>query len=374
MIDYQNWENVNELDEIIIGWHESNGVENMRYVCVEDVENKCWIVYDSKTGIYDKFLFGYFVESVINEYMQSDKKAVHHKKMVETARKHNIEYDEVEKNRLFEETSDSLSILYHIFENLSGWYSLAKKGQLYSNNNEAVSIESLNNTMLNEWKKFRFACFPNSFIDVLASENMTEEDFVELANISKCDDEKLEDVIEKLKKETAISNQESRQCLNKVVTRYFIAYHDYITFTDNDGKSITGRCFLTFNIVFLFYWDLFHILVSRKADTPHICPRCKCLFWSDNRTKYCDECKNEAHLVRNENRLKSVRYIHKKIYDKINNSKFHNDTEKELFLAESNYYWDIVRGKEVKKIPLFTAKIETEEQYKKWLEEKLNSI
>jgi hypothetical protein len=85
-------------------------------------------------------------------------------------------------------------------------------------------------------------------------------------------------------------------------------------------------------------------------------------------------CKEESNVIRNENRLKSVRYIHKKIYDKINNSKFHTNTEKELFLAESNYYWDIVRGKEVKPIPLFAANIKTEEDYKKWLEEKLKSI
>lgn len=48
------------------------------------------------------------------------------------------------------------------------------------------------------------------------------------------------------------------------------------------------------------------------------------------------------------------------------------DDTKELsnaFLNESNYYWDIVSGRDVEKNPAYKKRIKTKEDYMKWLQE-----
>ena len=44
------------------------------------------------------------------------------------------------------------------------------------------------------------------------------------------------------------------------------------------------------------------------------------------------------------------------------------------FLTESNYYWDICRGKQPEKIEKYSAKIKNEADYMKWLEKKYEEL
>lgn len=375
MINFEKHNKINEYDKIILNWKNDKNLEPMRYVCIEDTKDKCWMVYDSKTGLHRKVPFGFYTEWVFNYYVISDKESLHHNKALETAKKNNIEFDEETYNKYYEFTKNAMLELQNIFSNLPHWYDLARKEQLIDGNGKNISINELQTILINQWKMFRFACFPKCWSEYVSLVFPNKEEILRLSKIITPENENIEDIANEMIESNYEQWEEANETINKIVQKSFVCYYDYVNFINENGISTSGRCFIVFDEIYLFYWDLYHILVSRLAKMPHICPRCNQLFFSNNnKARYCKECKSESNVIRNENRMKSVRYIHKKIYDKLNNSKFHSNDEIEMFLAESNYYWDIIKNKKIKKNPLFVAKIETEDDYKKWLEEKLKSI
>lgn len=108
-----------------------------------------------------------------------------------------------------------------------------------------------------------------------------------------------------------------------------------------------------------------------------ICLNCGCVFQSSFSQRYCETCRQpeNAEKIRWKQRKESVRYLHKRVYDMIGNSKRFDDETRKLFLEESNYYWSKVIGK----IPKTEGKesyrdIKTENQYRKWLENTIEEI
>jgi hypothetical protein len=151
--------------------------------------------------------------------------------------------------------------------------------------------------------------------------------------------------------------------------------YDYVSIKLNDGTNAVGHAFMVEQFTDLFSLDLFHLLVSWNAQTPRICPRCGQLFLENNAMgKYCRDCKNESGAIYSEMRRKSVRYFHKKIYDKINQSRKYDEDFLSAFVLESNFYWDSIRGKATETNPTYTEQIKTESDYKAWLERKLKEL
>jgi uncharacterized Zn finger protein (UPF0148 family) len=125
----------------------------------------------------------------------------------------------------------------------------------------------------------------------------------------------------------------------------------------------------------IFPLDLFHVFVTGKAETPRICPRCGQLFYTDsNKYKYCPDCQGQSATIQTENRKKNVRYLHKRISDRIRNNRKYSSDFLDDFMSESNYYWYLLRGKDITPNPDYTANIQTENDYKQWLQEKLDSL
>lgn len=151
--------------------------------------------------------------------------------------------------------------------------------------------------------------------------------------------------------------------------------------TDDNNNTFFCRCYSATNETAAFYYDYLYVLLSageKKKNKIVECPRCGRLYFSQsNNFKYCPKCSRKEIAL--ENRNKSVRKIHKQIQDKLHGRMVRKNNplpadEYENFLKESNYYWDIVRGKDVAPDPKFSSSIKTEKQYEKWLTKKLNSL
>ena len=343
MLDFKKPDKINEYDKIISEWS-NGGSGQMKYLAVEDIKKKCWIVYDFETALYKEVPFGDYTEGVINSYVLTDKNSVHYKKIIDALKKDGISFNEKEMNIFAENSKYVISELHRTLSNISYWESLIKKNELVSSTGHHLSRLDFEKILLDEWKKYRFACFPKIWLDLVSLMVDNDPEYEEL-NLS----------------------------VNKIVNSTLIRFCDYISFVDKEENFRNGKCFVIPEEEFLYYWDLYHVLVSNQTETPRICPRCQALFFSNNnKSLYCHRCKKESNLIRSENRKKSDRYLHKKIYDKLNNSKFYTNEEKEAFLAESNYYWDVVCGKQcVGSQKHYDNKIKTKEDYSDWLQRKL---
>lgn len=156
---------------------------------------------------------------------------------------------------------------------------------------------------------------------------------------------------------------------------------DLITLENGD---VVTECFWFQEIFDVFILDLWEFLFNPACRKKKMlkCENCGRLFYSsNNQAKYCDICKQPEIMgkIRYENRKKNtVRKLHHDIVTKlysIGDGKKKSPNEiSNAFLEESNYYWDIIQGKEVIPNPLYQERIKTESQYKKWLEKKLNSL
>ena len=124
--------------------------------------------------------------------------------------------------------------------------------------------------------------------------------------------------------------------------------------------------------------ELQKIINEYEKNSKKVCPICGNTFYKSNGvSKYCEQCKKPENIgkIRQEKRTKSVRYLHKRIYDTVHNSsKFDDETLKEL-MDESNYYWNNVTGK-IQTIDKknYYRNINEENEYRKWLECTLQNL
>lgn len=346
---------MNELDKII-SYHQNDKFEP-KFLIIEDLKNKCWIVYNGENGMYKEMEFGSYTVFTINEFINYSPNAMRHNQLFSSA---NADFlDPKIAERIYEQGKEAMEALLNILAELPDWKKWADP-------------EQLKEIMLGRWYYYRYACYGRTWSDFVGMSFKTLEEWKKyfFEKSYRFSEKELEEMYEANKEEA----EEHFKTMHEVVRKYSVVYYDEFEFIDEKNQRRFGRSFLVDEETHMFIWDLYHILVSGVTDSPHICPRCKQLFFSNNnKIIYCKECKAESNTIRNEKRMNSVRYIHKKIYDKINNSKFYTEDDRNKFLVESNYYWDLVRKKKVVKNPLFNEKIETEEQYRKWLEKKLKS-
>ncbi|MCM1220018.1 MAG: hypothetical protein NC548_36565 [Lachnospiraceae bacterium] len=151
-----------------------------------------------------------------------------------------------------------------------------------------------------------------------------------------------------------------------------------------ESGDVPTECFEFQEFFDIFILDLWEFLFNPACRNKKLlkCENCGSLFYSsNNQAKYCDICRQPEIMgkIRYKNRKKNtVRNLHHDIVTKLysaGNGKEKSPNEiSNAFLEESNYYWDIVQGKEVTPNPLYQEHIKTESQYKKWLENKLNSL
>lgn len=128
----------------------------------------------------------------------------------------------------------------------------------------------------------------------------------------------------------------------------------------------------------LDFWEFLFNPIYQKSKI-HVCPNCNSIFASNNnKARYCEVCKQPEIMgkIRYRNRKENkARKLHQDILTiayKLNKTK-HNECSN-AFLNESNYYWDVVRGKKPEKIKGYSAKIKTESDYMKWLEKKYEEL
>ena len=160
-----------------------------------------------------------------------------------------------------------------------------------------------------------------------------------------------------------ISNERFLKWENK--EKDFIEFCGHTFFHD---AKIPCEHYKTKNHSDIFILDLWEFLFNSQIPKINVCKECGLLFVSNNtNATYCNICKKAMNQIRYRNRKENKeRFLHKQIIDFL----YSIDETKSLsneFLNESNYYWDIVCGKEVETNNMYNEKITSNEQYYEWL-------
>lgn len=316
-----------------------------RYCVLEDMNAKNYLIFDTKNDW--KFMivpFGDILFNMLNCFIDSSEISVHHSKLLEYMDEEAVE----EMARCKTMCEDLLDIITHM-----------KANSTYPDKT------ALKCSYIREWKKYRYmnrTDIYSKYSDLL-SNDISKDDYIidlygSLENLKKANEEEFEEI-------TAT--------LHSIITKDFFVPYDTVYMNCENGWFY-GETWFTSDVNFVFSRELYHLFVDNTIEQPHICPRCGHLYYSNNnKSKYCDSCKNNYSDIRKEYRQKNqTRYIHKRINDKLH-SKRYSEEELDRFMIESNYYWDIVKQKEPKTKPeSWYLNISTEEEYKNWLENKLN--
>lgn len=153
--------------------------------------------------------------------------------------------------------------------------------------------------------------------------------------------------------------QNVKQTRNIVVTSHNIQFLEKVV--NGDEKAIK---------------ELALIIEEKKRNSKRVCPMCGAIFSSNNfQAKYCDKCRKKPISERRKGVKQSTRYIHKRIWDRINLSKKYDRDFLNAFMNESNYYWHTIKGKKCKiEKKEEYLDIRTEEEYREWLINKLDEL
>ena len=350
----------NKYDDILMDFslHSDIDIDKNTFLAIEDIDNRQWICYSSYTGTYTIKPFGHITADMIYECLSRLKNDVHHNKLMEWYDEIGFEYDAETGEKDAEFLKPYILQLQDVILNLGKYRKDRAKAEMKA-------------TLLEVWKIYRNAKHFSTWKDIINLSEDTEENHKKKLGIYTQED--IED-IKKIVKVNHASAIELNNNMYNIHIKKFFCFCDYVTFYDNNNVPLIGRGYIARTPGDMFAADLYHVLVSGLAGTPRLCPRCGHIFYPNNKSKYCDDCKKDSPSIRNEKRRQSVRYYHKKVYDKITQSKKYDDNFRNAFMNESNYYWDIVQGKEVIVNPLYKERIKTETQYKKWLEKKLISL
>ena len=335
--------------------------DRLEYCVFENMKTKEYIVFDSKDDFntYTSIPFGGVVACTLNGYIKSNPKSVHHANY----KKELQEYGGYNAPDIDERLS-----LYHVIygKTLNELISYIKQRDTYKYHDKIA----LKCSFIREWKKYRYMIYDKVWSEYLSlSETQkADHDF----NNTFTNDE-LKDIVENCHEEAA----ELSDRLHKIVCeRLFIPY-DKIYFVFRDEWAY-GNVWFSQGEGDIFSRDLYHVLVDNAAKIPRFCPRCGLMYYSNNnKSKYCPECKKQSNDIRKENIKKNpARYLHKRVWDKINAHKDKYDRDfLNSFMNESNYYWHNISGKpsDLQKLDSY-QNIDTIEKYQEWLEKKLESL
>lgn len=362
-----------KYNKFLLDFSIKSGIDIGEYtsLVIEDIDNRQWISYNSHTGKYATTPFGHLAVQTIFDYLSYVENDVHHDKTMkiyketykelykEAYTENDYVCDEKELIECAKYLKPYILKLQNIILDLNTYRKDARKAEMKA-------------ALLDTWKVYRNAIYTSLWRNIIELLTDNEENYQKesYSNFS-------EEDIQKLIESNRAEGIELEDSAYNVLIKKFFCFCDYITFYDKNNVPITGRGYISRTPSDVFATDLYHLLVSGLAEIPRRCSRCGHVFYPDDKaknSKYCDECKKVSPSIRNEKRRQSVRYHHKKVYDKITQSKKYDDDFRNAFMNESNYYWDIIQGKTVTPNPLYRERIKTEAQYKKWLEKKLISL
>ncbi len=315
----------------------------LRFCILEDMNTKKYIIFDLENDWqYMIVPFGDILKTVLNCFLDSSETSIYHRSLSDI-----VNNDTIEKMK---QCKPMLKKLLDIITNMEA-------NSIYP---DKVALKC---AYIHEWKRYRYInCVEiySKYADYF-SDNFSKEDI------------ELYGSIEALKKAEEEELDEISAGIHSVVCKKDLVFYDTVYIPCSNG-FVYGKVWFASIIEYVFSRELYHLFVDNTIEQPHICPRCGHFYYSNNnKSKYCDSCKDNYSEIRKEYRQKNkTRYIHKKINDKLH-SKRYSEEELDKFMIESNYYWDIVKQKEPKTKPeSWYLNINTEEEYKNWLESKLN--
>lgn len=314
-----------------------------RFCILEDMNTRKYIIFDlEKDWCYTVVPFGDMLAIVLNCFLDSSETSIYHNGLSEI-----VNEDTIKKMK---QCKPMLKNLLNIISNME-------------KNNSFPDKAALKCAYIHEWKRYRYMnCVEvySKFADYF-SDDAPKDYIIELygsiENLKKAEEEELEEI---------------SASVHSLICKKEFVFYDTVYMSCSDGWFY-GMVWFASIIEYLFSRELYHLFVDNTIEQPHICPRCGHLYYSNNnKSKYCDSCRNNYSDIRKEYRQKNqARYIHKRINDKLH-SKRYSEEELDKFMIESNYYWDIVKGNEPKTEPeSWYLNISTEEEYKSWLESKL---
>lgn len=327
--------------------------ENLKYSIIEDTENRRYVLIDltQENSEPDFLPFGVYFASVANQFIDSNEKSIYHKTFLERC----VMKDRMEKMQKCQKALTELLSL------------IRDANFMRSKRNEDVPLKV---SLLHEWKKYRYLSIPEVYSNIYSYLEGYSDDFKQRAE----ELGELDNILSLESRRTEFFWDALDQVHRIIKKRFFIPYDVVCIF--NKGEWITGQAwFCTYNTDYIFSRELYHLLVDNLVEAPRFCPRCNHLFYSNNKkAKYCPNCKENYKEIRNNARkANEVGYLHKRIYDKISSTKRYDRNDLDKFVVESNFYRDIVRGKEPATPiePWYDLNITTKEQYQAWLEKKL---
>lgn len=157
------------------------------------------------------------------------------------------------------------------------------------------------------------------------------------------------------------------------------------TFIVPEQPDQTEIPYLLPSVIYMFSEDLWQLLFFENTPKIRTCANCDRLYFSNNfKAKYCPDCKGNYGKIRYKHRKEnSTRALHNSILNQLYLKYGGSSPAKSAgmtsdisnaFLAESNYYWDVVNGRNPQPNPDYNADIQTETDYIRWLESKKAEI
>lgn len=122
--------------------------------------------------------------------------------------------------------------------------------------------------------------------------------------------------------------------------------------------------------------EMLSMISEFKRKHGVICENCGSLFISNNsKAKYCEACKQPEIMGKiryRKRKSNKARKLHQDILSMAYRKNKEGMEVSDLFLNESNYYWDIVRNKipKTERKNWYLDYIHSEEDYMEWLERK----
>lgn len=133
-------------------------------------------------------------------------------------------------------------------------------------------------------------------------------------------------------------------------------------------NNIYYRVLIADNIDQLIYDDLIE-MINFNYSLKH-CPICHVAFIKrDKRKNFCPSCSLDEKAKKQYNdqkRKKSPKALHKNICDMLRN----RNQDYSEFMIESDYYWDIINGKNIVYNNKYDKTIKTKSDYRAWLKKK----
>lgn len=321
----------------------------LRYLVIDDSINKRWAIYDSSTKKIIYFNWGELSILLLNSLILYSPENVYFKKYYDQFISMGGSDDDYNNwQKITRECIDELNKLFIALSTLNDYR------KIHSETDTEKYTYSL-------WLDYRYCTKTKLWASIVNSRNATEKDFAR--NCSWADNDEIKKIVNGYHEHA----QEEEEMLHDIVTKELFIYHDFMVVSYDDNSIISGNAYVAVDIMDIFSLDLLHVL-KNDTETPRKCPRCGQLYFSNNnKSKYCNECRTQSNVIRQENRKNNpCRYLHKQITDLLN--LYYDDTTE--FRIESNYYWAIITGKKPKQIPpSYNKDIKTEASYMKWLED-----